>query len=312
MSKVRLSLILIIFICANSIYAQKEKWVPFNWLGDSIGDKYFENLAMTVPVTIDKLPYKFQMQFDLGAVTTVIYGNTIKPYLAKHPSLNAKLDTTLVFLIEGKRNFMFKNISLKLGKQKFENINIGHFANFGTNIHPDSIKTNTIKHIGTIAPDLLENKILIIDYPNKRLRITKKIPKEYQDVSFVDLIVNDGRIFLPFKINEKQEDLLFDTGSSIFSLLTTEEKANNIAQQAISDSLKIPSWGQQITLYGKKVIAPIELGNKKLEDITVFYDKEKMMDGFLKEENIWGITGNSFFLNNTIIIDYKNKKFGIK
>lgn len=312
MNKIRLGFLFTFLICVSALFAQKEKWIPFTWMGDSIGDRYFEMLAMVVPVTIDKLPYKFQMQFDLGATTTVVYGNTIKPYLVKHPQLNSKIDTSLVFIIEGKRNFMFKNIDLELGNKKFEKINLGYFANFGSSIHPDSIKTNTVKHIGTIAPDLFKNKILIIDYPNKRLCIIEKLPIEYKDVSFVDFEENDGRIFLPFKINGQQESLLFDTGSSIFTLLTTEKRASSITEQAISDSLKVSSWGEHITVYGKRVIAPIKLGNKKLEDSTVFYDKEKMMDGFFEQENIWGITGNSFFLKNIIIIDYKNKKFGVK
>lgn len=26
----------------------------------------------------------------------------------------------------------------------------------------------------------------------------------------------------------------------------------------------------------------------------------------------WGMTGNAYFLNNVVILDYKNKRFGVK
>ena len=293
-------------------FGQKIEWIPFNWVGDSISGKYFDKLSVTVPVTIDNLPHKFNMQLDLGATNTVIYGNSIRAYLDEYYELKNKIDTALKFEIQGQINFKFKNVGLKLGSVNFGIRNIGHFKNYGENISKDLINTNTEKHIGTIAPDLFENEILIIDYPNKRICVTNQLPKQFSKANFRPFKIKGGRIKIPLQINGKEEDLMFDTGASLFSLVTTENRAKQISDDKIIDSLKISSWGEYFMVYGKQTIKPIKYGKKVLNQATVFFVEKNEFDKFYEEEQIWGVTGNVYFLNNVIIIDYKNKRFGVK
>jgi hypothetical protein len=75
--------VLTFLLISATSFGQKPDWIPFNWEGDSVSGKYFDKLAITIPVTLNNLPNKFKMQFDLGATVTVIYGNSIKPYLEK-------------------------------------------------------------------------------------------------------------------------------------------------------------------------------------------------------------------------------------
>jgi len=84
-------------------YGQKLNWIPFEWVSDSISGKYYDKLAINIPVSIDGLPHKFTMQFDLGAVTTVIYGNSIAKYLDKYSGFNNKIDSTKSFIINGQK-----------------------------------------------------------------------------------------------------------------------------------------------------------------------------------------------------------------
>jgi len=308
----KLKFVIFIFLVSNTLCAQNQNWIRFKWVGDSIAGRYFDKLAMVVPITIENLPYKFQMQFDLGAVNTVVYGKTIKPYLEKHPFLQSKIDTTLVFWIQSQRNYKFKNLNLKLDKVLFPSTQVGLFKNYGDSLTVDSITTKTVKHIGTIAPDLFKDKILIIDFPNKKMCVVDKLPIKYSNASFVVYREKEGRIFLPFLINAKEYELLFDTGSSIFQLITTEQNASEIGEQRDEDSIKISSWGDYYNVYGKKVKSEIKLGIKLFRSAMVYYDKKHKFDQFYKDQKIWGITGNAFFTTNTIIIDYKNKKFGVQ
>ncbi len=62
--------------------------------------------------------------------------------------------------------------------------NIGNFKNFGDEIPKDSIMTKSEKHIGTIAPDLFQNKVLIINYQPNKISVSAKIPKQSADASF--------------------------------------------------------------------------------------------------------------------------------
>ena len=49
-----------------------------------------------------------------------------------------------------------------------------------------------------------------------------------------------------------------------------------------------------------------------MPNTTAFYTTLEDIASFFMEEEIWGVTGNAYFLKNTIIIDYKNNRFGIK
>jgi hypothetical protein len=218
----------------------------------------------------------------------------------------------LKFRAQSQTHYMFKNVALKLGSVSFGNRNIGHFKGFGDEIPADSVITKSEKHIGTIAPDLFQDKMLIIDYPNRRIAVVNTLPKQYAKASFQPFKIDEGRIKIPLKINNNTENLMFDTGSSLFSLITTEVNASQISKAPAVDSLKISSWGDYYMVYGNKVNSNIKFGNKTLEPAVVFYDKLHKSDQFYKDEKIWGITGNAYFLKNTVIIDYKNKRFGVK
>lgn len=304
-------LLSIFYVNTTILFAQNQTWIPFRWNGASISGKYFDKIAMSVPVTLENLPYKFEMQLDLGAITTVIYGNSIKPYFDEYPQLKSKIDTNLVFRMQNKKYNMLKDFEIKIGNEQSKKINIVFMKDFGDSLTYDSIRTNTVKHIGTVAPDLFKDNILIIDFSKNRLCVVDKLPDDYQNAAFELFTEKQGRIFIPLVIDGKKEDLLFDTGSSIFPLMTTEQRAVKIGGDIIADSLKISSWGDYYMIYGNKIKSKIEFGNKRLNEAIVYYDKQKRNDQFFNNEKIWGITGNAYFLNNIVIIDYKNKKFGV-
>lgn len=308
----KLFTILFFFLVSASAFGQKIDWIPFNWEGATLAGRRFDKVAITVPVTLDNLPHKFNMQLDLGAINTVIYGNSFAPYLEKYAAFKSKIDTTRTFYIQSRKNPMFTGVSLKLGDTDFGRREIGYFKNYGTKLTTETIADKSGVHIGTIAPDLFQGKILIIDYPHKRLCVVDKMPKEFAKASLQPFKLKDGRIKIPLRINNAQEYLLFDTGSSLFSLLTTKQRAEALATGAVKDSIKTSSWGENYYVYGRNTGKNIYFGKKRLGQALVFHDNLNKFDKFYEEENIWGITGNAYFLNNVVIIDYKNQLFGIQ
>lgn len=299
-----------VFLISTS-YAQKINWIPFQWEGETIEGRYFEKFVMSVPVEVEGVPNRFKMQLDLGAEKTIIYGNTIKNYLLKYENLNQKIDTTLAYYMNSKKYPMLRDVDFKVGKVPFGKINIAYLKGFGNEIPVDSLNTASVKWLGTVAPDIFQGKILIIDYPNKRIAVTEKLPPAYAKASFQPFKLNNGRIKLPLTINGEQKDLLFDTGSSLFPLLTTETHAGVISGGDVVDSIKTSSWGDQYFVYGKKVNTTVKLGSKTLKPALVYADRKHKFDQFYQQERIWGITGNAYFLNDVLIIDYNHTLFGI-
>ena len=303
----------ILFVALSQFaFAQNVEWIPFEWHEESFKGRHFEKAAIFVPVNIDGLPHKFVMQFDLGADATMIYGNSIKPFLKEYDELNNKLDTSLPFYINGQKSCMFKDVELKLGNVSLRKNNIGYYDGYGSKLGKQALKKTSDILIGTIGTDITRDKVLIIDYPNKRLCITNSVPKEYLNSSFQSFKIKYGKIVFTLMINGTPEDLLFDTGSSIFAITTLESNIDLVANKPNIDSFKAPSWGKIITSYGRKTTAEVKLGNKVLGPTIVYYDNDENTIKLFKEDEIWGIAGNAYFLNNVVIIDWTNKRIGIQ
>ena len=288
-----ISVIFLLIILLGCSQEQAPEWIPFTWEGDTIAGNYIEKAYIYVPVKIEDLPEEFTMQLDLGTHQTLFYGNTIQPYLDEYASLSEKYNAP-----------WFKDITLQLGSVDFKGVDIGYMNNFG----------DTSKHIGTIAPDMFQDKILMIDYKSARFAVADSLPDEYKDLPAEKFELEDGLIMLPFRINGKACKLLFDTGSSPFRLATSKERALEIAAPQITDSLSGPLWwGNEITFYGMEINKPVEFAGKTLTAGKVYYDNVGLWEEQVFHPlNIWGLTGNAYFFDNTVIIDYRNKLFRVK
>lgn len=255
------------------------------------------------------------MQLDLGAQSTMIYERSIAPYLQLTTELNKKIDTTQppVF-INSQPNPSFHHINLTLDRIEFPDLSVALYKNFGDPIILDSAKTPSSKHIGTIGTDIFQNGILVIDYPNQRICLIDSLPEPInRKASFINVKIEDGRLTIPFTIDSQQKDIIFDTGYSIFSILTSAENSANFAEpnQPIIDSLIGEQWGHKLVVYGKKITKTVSIGHHKMESGYVYYLPDKSQKALEDELKIIGLTGNAYFLKNIIIIDYNKKRFGI-
>ena len=261
----KIKLVLSLLLIGNTVFGQKSEWINFDWHGETIFGKYFDKVAISIPLTIDDLPYKFCGQFDMGATQTLIYGKSFKNYMT--PEIYSKLDSLseLYYLNGNKGNFL-RNINLKLNNKNYPNTKIAYIYNYGDEIPIDSTKTETQKLIGTIAPDLFQNKYLVIDFPNQKMRTYEKLPRKYQKADFVDIIVRKGRIKIPLEINNKIEYVMFDTGNCLGDLLL-DKNSINITSDSNEDPTEFltgKSWGQDYTIFQKKIMYPIYFNKKNI------------------------------------------------
>ena len=288
-------------------------WIPFEWVGDSIGDRYYDKLGIYLPFSIEGIPHQFKSQFDLGAVNTMVYGNTIAPYLAAYPAIAAKVDTLdRTYLVQGQQVGGIENVTIQLGDVTFADRDLLLFENYGGRLPGDSIASSSVK-IGTVAPDLFQDKLLLIDYPNQRIASVDSLPTSLRgEIFYTRFKLEQGRIKIPLTINGETHDFLFDTGASMFHLHVTPEDWGSIGDTtARVDTVEISTWGEYYDVYGLPIKAEVALGDFPLEGGQVFANPREDFAQFFKEEGILGITGNVYFSDYTIIIDYKNQQFGI-
>jgi len=277
--------------------------IGFYWQGDSINSKWEEHTAILLPVKLKNCPKRFFMQFDLGSPYSLFYKNKLLEIQAKYPKALqlSPSDSTLV-------NYSFKIDQISLLAKE---IVVKQFDNSTINWTDRS----SIEIIGTIGADLIDGKVAIIDYPKKRLTISQAIPQKLQpELLLTDLIYVQRRILLPAKVNGKQTILYFDTGSSMFELLTNKKTAQSLAVAGgeIVQS-KVESWGKYLVVNTVVTEDSIEISNTKIA-----IHKASFIDGIsdsqveqMMKMGIGGMTGNKLFLDYKLVLDTKNKKVGL-
>ncbi len=313
----KLIIILLTLIIAYSCQQEKKNskhvsWINFEWQGDSIGNRYFDKLAMFVPFKIENIPYKFTAQLDLGAPSTMVYGNSFSPLLKEYPNIASKLDTlNKNYVIQGRKMGGFKDISFYLDTVEFKHQNVAFFENFGDNYQVNDLKSDTILHIGTIGSNLFDNKILIIDFKNQKIAILDTLPNTLNK-ELTEIVIEKGRIKVPVTINGEKKYVIYDTGTSFATLFLSTNNWNEYRDTTSKlDTIMATAWGVKYPILTSKTNVQIKIGNKIFEPKTIMANSLKPYYEFYKKENIIGLMGNKMFYNQTLVIDFKNKKFGI-
>lgn len=314
-SLILVSIIAVFFSCSSQKklpkHPDKYNWFSFKWYADSVSGRYYDKLAIVLPVEINNLKGNFITQFDLGSNSTDLYGNSLKNYFNSREELLSLLDTSKKIGSGDDIHYKTKDFVIKLSDQRITDI--WFMDKFGSEIPKDSLQSTSDKLIGTVGANFTKNKVLILDYPNKRMCVLDSMDTYWNTkASFIDCIVKRDRIHIPVTINGKIYRLLFDTGASIFPVSTDYDTWKEIADTTRGiDVLKANSWGEKVNFYGADIKYDTYLGTQKLNKGAVYYNTNKRLLDFNKQENITGTTGNAFFLNNIVVIDFKNKKFGV-
>jgi len=149
---------------------------------------------------------------------------------------------------------------------------------------------------------------LIIDYPAQRFSLCDTLPVLYQ-VPLSDIELDgSGRAILPMQLKNENYKVLFDNGSSLFPLLVTDDKINAFSTSAVTDTISISSWGLVHNVIGRMMNDSFRLAEQYFSPVKVYADYRKNARTGIYD----AITGNALFWNKTMIIDFKNRKFGLK
>lgn len=279
------------------------RWIPFAWAGDNVGPRYYDKLAMLVPVSIEGIPAQFECQFDIGSNLTMLYGNPVNSLAEKFSFLRNKKHE-----VRGKDTVTYlEDLRIKIGSVAFESPQVNVLRNFGESLPVDSLLAGPRK-VGTIGVDICKNRVLVIDYPRKRLCITKQLSTQYK-VEWTPISLDDaGRAVLPLYYNGRQYKVLYDCGSSMFALLASHRTVRELTTADATDTVVIPSWGQMLQVIGRPMAGSFTLAGHTFSGINVYSNggSEEIVP-----EGVDAVTGNALFLDKIVVIDFKNKRFGI-
>ncbi len=290
----------------NSTDKTEISWARFVWGEDTLSGKFYDKSSMLIPCKIEGLPNVFTFQFDLGVNLTGVYENSFRSFYPLRQDLKNKIQRLKSSLQFWNRNIVFKNCEISFGNYTATNQVSFIYTDYGHEItHPNL--TDTF-HLGTIGADLFKDKTLIIDYPNKRFAICDTIPTGFGKSLINIEIDKDGGVILPMKIHDEFYRIKFDNGSSLFPIITEAKNISKFSTLPDIDTIRVSSWGTKHNVTGKLIIDTFALGGQTFSNVKVYANHS----GIGTDKTTDATAGNYLFWDKTIIIDFKNKKFGVE
>ena len=288
----------------------KTKWIPFNWYGDTLGGRRFDKLAIFITGRLGNLPTPFKLQFDTGSNLSVLKGNTLE-------SLKKQQANQYAFLpdLSDKSKEGFQSVSLKMLPEGPGLTKIWIDNAYGEAINSDSVTTKEAISIGSWGADICENRILIMDFAKQQIALLDALPeKAKRQIEFVPIEIKNNRPHVPVTIDGKQYYLLYDSGASLFPIMTVKKYWDVINPGAVTDTIKhVSTWGKYSDVYGAPMRSEVRLGHTTLTPKMIYYhpDPYKHHEPIFDEAGVIGSFGNSYFLDRIVVIDFKNKQFGL-
>jgi hypothetical protein len=275
------------------------KWKSFNHNGTE-----YKHGAMMIPFKIDRIDKEFEMQFDLGLNVNVIYENPLNSILKKYPHFKKKIAI-------GKDYEVFKiNTILDHYQSNVDSL-------FIIKNHGDNSKFKRLNVIGSIGANEIEKKILIIDFKQKTLEIKKELNDfEEQNYEFIPLEYKYGKIFLSLNVSGKTYKYMLDTGASLTPITTIDKEFYNLVNQNSTkkrDTLLLSSWGKTGIFIGSEIVSPISISNYLIKTTgkRIYFTEEESIIKTFNQIDVKGLIGNELFIDNVIVIDLVDNRFGI-
>lgn len=247
--------------------------------------------ALLLPVHFKEDSTTYYVQFDTGSPSTIFYKNAVKniPQLKINGSLGAAV---------------FNIGATEIKSEQFKIIDLGR-----------DFKDDSLKIIGTLGSDILENRRTVINFKENVVQLNvKNIPSDFKEKTF-DFSFKKRKIIIPAVLNNKDEKYLYDSGSSAFELLTTQE--NWTALKTPSSEITVEkgnSWENTLTTYSAESNQSIEFGSLKipLHQVTYVEGFSRTQYYLMKFSGMSGMLGNRIFLKHAIFIDGIHLKMGIQ
>ena len=140
---------------------------------------------------------------------------------------------------------------------------------------------------------------------------------EIKQFEFVPLEYKNRKILLTLNVSGTSQKYIFDTGSSLTPITTLDENFFNLVKGESTkptDTLYLNSWGKKVPFIGAKINKPVKISDQPISiaDKKIYYTSSESIRKTLNEIGVEGIIGNDLFINDKIVIDLVNNRFGIE
>jgi len=268
----------------NSLQLTGTGEVTIQWVGSA----EIPYKAMLVPVQIKGFSKTYYLQLDYGAPNSMLFSVPLK-----------ELDS--LTRSAGNSNFD----ALFIGEMKMERSGL-YLKEYGV-----SLKENELPIIGTLGSDILEKRVVEMDFEKGICQFTLETPQtDWEALSF-----NKRKLVFQAKVNEKSLKLLFDSGTSAYQWITDKEnwEESRIPGAPIRED-KANSWGRTLQVYTAPAQGRVQMGTAEiaLEEVTYVEGYSTSQELLMRFSGMQGMIGNKFFLGKTLTLDVRNERYSLK
>lgn len=259
--------------------------IPVTWLG-------VNKNVLLVPVHFsnDKTTYYFQ--FDTGSAYTILYANAIKD-----------IDAITVKGNVAKTAFTLGQTTISSSTFKIYNQ------------EDSATDKDSIKIIGTLGADILENRKTMLNFKEKHVNFNLAQQPAEIDGKLLDFEFKKRKIIIKGVLNGNEEKFLFDSGTSAYELLTNKEVWSELKIKESKITVeKSQSWENLLTTFTASCKQKIKFNKLEipLNNVTYVEGFSKMQYLLMKFSGMTGMLGNKIFLNKSVYIDCTTNKMAIE
>ncbi|MBL8516091.1 MAG: hypothetical protein JNM76_03885 [Betaproteobacteria bacterium] len=285
--------------------------LPFDWAPAVHGAVTNPQGTMFIPVTIGGCK-RFRMIFDLGAASSVLY----RP---KMDNLGMRCAVPSMIERGGQRYAL--NMDIVFGEAIIYAPEIWQRMTGGAPI--DWANPDKPELIGAMGADFIENKVVVIDYPAKKLFIGDAVPGEYsQPTQWGTLSFLNRRLYIDARVDGHEARLWLDTGVGAggFDLIAEDSLWSLLAAPgAAPETITANLTGQPVTLQRAKSEKQIELAGVSLPVRSVARIEGPGVGPSLQERIAYrgGLLGKrgakvsgALFADKVLVLDMKQGRVG--
>lgn len=281
--------------------------LPFEWAPAVHGNVTQPQGTMIIPVTIGGCK-RFRMVFDLGAPSSMLY----RPKMD-----NLGMRCAVPPMIERGGQRFALNMDIVFGESVIYAPEIEQRMTSGQPI--DWANPDKPELIGAMGADLIENKVVVIDYPAKKLFIGDAVPSEYsQPAQWGKLSFENRRVLLDARIEGRDTKLWFDTGVGAGGLEVLADQGiwNSLAATGAAPEVFAANLtGHPVTLHRAKSGKQIEVAGVPLTVQHVTRAEGPGAEQSWQERIAYrgaynNRVGGTLFADKVLVLDMKQGKVG--
>lgn len=276
---------------------------PLRWTADTTAKPAVLHEALLVPVQLPNCARTFYLQLDTGAPYTVFYAHQLEVLRRYYPALGTSLQVSQ----DTVRNFRFSLGGAPVTMRRSKVLLQGR-----PELPADTLAPYVI---GTLGTDVLEGRVLLLDYARNQFTLTTQVPESLaRRAKFGPLAFTNRRVLLEAGLQHKQQQLLFDSGSSANALVTSQSNWQELATPgAPTRTTAANSWGKKLLVHTAPTDAQIRFGNLEapLRTVTYIEGMNLMQSTLMRFSGMAGMLGNEPFLGNMLILDVKGGRYGV-